>query len=47
MPVRAERSLKKYARRKGLTGARRRAYVYGTLAKIKKAMKKKRRKKQK
>lgn len=36
MPIKAERNLKKEARKKGLTGDRYKAYVYGTLDKIKK-----------
>lgn len=35
MPKTVERNLKREARRKHLTGRRYRAYVYGTLAKIK------------
>lgn len=34
MPVEQERKLKRQATRKGLTGKRRNAYVYGTLRKM-------------
>lgn len=37
MPVAMERALKKSARKKHLTGDRFNAYVYGTLARYKKA----------
>lgn len=41
MPVKIERALKKQAKKKGLGKKRTQAYVYGTLAKIEKAKKKK------
>ena len=34
MPVKVERALKRAAMKKGLTGDRKAAYVYGTLAKL-------------
>lgn len=34
MPKKVENALKKEAAKKGLTGERKNAYVYGTLAKI-------------
>lgn len=34
MPKKVENALKKEATKKGLTGERKNAYVYGTLAKI-------------
>jgi hypothetical protein len=37
MPEKEERELKAQARKKGLTGDRFNAYVYGTLSKIEKA----------
>lgn len=36
MPKRMHRALARSAKRKGLTGARRKAYIYGTMAKRKK-----------
>jgi len=36
MPKAAHQSLAKQASKKGLTGKRKQAYVYGTLAKLKK-----------
>jgi len=42
MPKALHRQLMRGARRLGLTGDRRRAYVYGTLDKIEKQRKKKR-----
>jgi hypothetical protein len=36
MPKKMHRALSKSARKKGLTGKRRKAYVYGTMAKRKK-----------
>jgi len=39
MPIKVERSLKRSAKKLGLGKARKAAYVYGTLAKIKKARK--------
>jgi hypothetical protein len=36
MPKQLEDKLKREARRKGLTGDRRAAYIYGTLARLKK-----------
>ncbi len=36
MPVAMERALKKEAAKKGLTGQRKAAYIYGTLYKYKK-----------
>lgn len=42
MPKMLEHKLKKEARKKGLKGKRRNAYVFGTLARIKKAAKGKR-----
>lgn len=36
MPKRMHRALNRGARKKGLTGKRKRAYVYGTMAKRKK-----------
>jgi len=49
MPVALERKLKKEAKKKGLKGKRKRAYVYGTLRKAgwKPTRKKKRKKKSK
>jgi hypothetical protein len=44
MPKKEEAKLKKQARKKGLKGERADAYVYGTLNKIKKARKAKRKK---
>jgi hypothetical protein len=41
MPKALHRALSKQASKKGLKGARRDAYVYGTLSKVKKAKKKK------
>jgi hypothetical protein len=40
MPKKVERELKQEAKKKGLTGERADAYVYGTLSKIKKHNKK-------
>jgi hypothetical protein len=40
MPEKMHRALAKSAKKKGLTGKRRAAYVYGTMAKHKKARKK-------
>ena len=39
MPKKLHRRLSSTARKKGLTGVRRRAYVYGTMSKIKKRSK--------
>lgn len=39
MPVKIERALKAEAKKKGLKGDRKNAYVYGTLSKIEKGMK--------
>jgi hypothetical protein len=36
MPKKVEDALKKSARKKGLKGARRDAYIYGTMSKLKK-----------
>ena len=36
MPVKIERKLKKQAKKKGLIGKRKNAYIYGTLNKIEK-----------
>lgn len=44
MPKRAHRAISREATKRGLTGKRRDAYVYGTLAKIDKARKAKRKK---
>jgi len=41
MPEKLHRELKKQARKKGLKGERAKRYVYGTLAKVKKASRKK------
>ncbi len=43
MPKRAERKLRVRARKLGLTGRRRRAYIDGTLARIKQAQTRRRR----
>lgn len=40
MPKKLEQKLMKEAAKKGLTGERKNAYVYGTMAKIEKAKKK-------
>ena len=40
MPKKAHEALKKQARKKGLKGKRKKAYIYGTLAKIEKKKKK-------
>ena len=40
MPVRVERRLRREARHKGLRGKRFKAYVYGTLARLKKRQRK-------
>lgn len=40
MPKHAEKKLKEQAKKKGLTGDRYNAYVYGTLSKIEKERKK-------
>lgn len=40
MPKKVERKLKAEANKKGLTGERKNAYVYGTLRKIEKGKKK-------
>lgn len=40
MPKAAHEALKKQATKKGLTGKRRNAYIYGTLRKIEKGKKK-------
>ena len=40
MPKRAHKALKKAAKKKGLKGARAKAYIYGPLEKIKKKKKK-------
>ena len=37
MPIKIERALKRAAKKKGLNKKRAGAYIYGTLAKIKKA----------
>lgn len=42
MPKNIENALKKLAKKKGLTGKRKDAYVYGTMNKIEKLSKKKR-----
>lgn len=42
MPVKVERRLMREARHKGLKGRRYKAYVYGTLARLKKRRKGKR-----
>ena len=39
MPKKLERALRASARRKGITGKRKNAYIYGTLAKIKRRKK--------
>jgi hypothetical protein len=39
MPKKAHRALARSASKKGLTGKRRNAYIYGTLARIEKARK--------
>lgn len=44
MPIKLERKLKSEAKKKGLTGYRANAYIYGTLQKIEKAKKSKKRK---
>jgi hypothetical protein len=44
MPEKAHKALVKSANKKGLRGSRKAAYVYGTLAKIEKKSKKKRKK---
>lgn len=36
MPIKIERKLKRTARKKGLKGKRAKAYIYGTLNKLKK-----------
>jgi len=41
MPKKLEQALARSADKKGLTGARRDAYIYGTLAKVKKREEKK------
>lgn len=45
MPKKEEERLKKQAEKKGLTGDRKNAYVYGTLNKIEKLKKNKKRNK--
>ena len=45
MPKKLERKLKRLAAKKGLKGERKNAYVFGTLQKIEKAKKAKRRRK--
>lgn len=42
MPKKVHRKLSKQAKKKGLTGERKNAYVYGTLDKIEKKKRKKR-----
>jgi hypothetical protein len=44
MPRKAHRALEKEAQKKGLKGERKNAYIYGTLNKIEKAKKKRRKK---
>ena len=47
MPKKEEEKLKKQAEKKGLTGDRKNAYVYGTMNKIEKARKIKRKRNKK
>jgi len=43
MPKKAHRALSRQARKKGLKGKRKKAYIYGTLRKIEEAKKRKKR----